>query len=148
MHILASLPLVAALLVPFAAGPGGSDALKAIVASYLEIQVALAADKTDGIGAAARAIEVQAAGMGGDGAPIAAAAKAIEGAADLAAARAAFGTLSDLVVAAARAHGLKDLPGVKVAYCPMVKKSWLQQDDAIRNPFYGSSMLTCGEFTK
>jgi hypothetical protein len=37
---------------------------------------------------------------------------------------------------------------VKVAYCPMVRKSWLQKDGTISNPYYGSSMQTCGEFKK
>ena len=30
----------------------------------------------------------------------------------------------------------------------MVKKHWLQTDKEIRNPYYGSSMLTCGTFKK
>lgn len=29
-------------------------------------------------------------------------------------------------------------------YCPMVKANWLSQDEAIKNPYYGNSMLTCG----
>lgn len=36
---------------------------------------------------------------------------------------------------------------VYVAYCPMKKASWLSNEQAIRNPYYGSSMLTCGEVT-
>ena len=38
--------------------------------------------------------------------------------------------------------------GVRVAYCPMVKKSWLQTGGEIANPYYGSGMLRCGSFTK
>ena len=30
------------------------------------------------------------------------------------------------------------------AYCPMKKVNWLSSDKAIKNPYYGSSMLTCG----
>ena len=30
----------------------------------------------------------------------------------------------------------------------MVKRSWLQKDEKIRNPYYGSTMLECGEFKK
>ncbi len=37
---------------------------------------------------------------------------------------------------------------VKKAYCRMVKKFWLQKGDQIANPYYGSSMLRCGEFKK
>ncbi len=29
-------------------------------------------------------------------------------------------------------------------YCPMKKSSWLSNDKAIKNPYFGSSMLTCG----
>ena len=29
-------------------------------------------------------------------------------------------------------------------YCPMKKANWLSEEAAIRNPFYGSRMLTCG----
>lgn len=29
-------------------------------------------------------------------------------------------------------------------YCPMRKAFWLSSDKAIRNPYYGSQMLTCG----
>ena len=33
---------------------------------------------------------------------------------------------------------------VKVAYCPMVQKYWLQQGDKIQNPYYGKKMSECG----
>ncbi len=29
-------------------------------------------------------------------------------------------------------------------YCPMKKAFWLSNDKAIKNPYYGSAMLTCG----
>jgi hypothetical protein len=32
-------------------------------------------------------------------------------------------------------------------YCPMKKAYWLSSDTAIRNPYFGSSMLTCGKVT-
>ncbi len=31
-----------------------------------------------------------------------------------------------------------------VYYCPMVDATWLQKNEGTRNPYYGSSMLTCG----
>jgi hypothetical protein len=141
--------LAACLMVVLAGGAlQASDAMKAIVGSYLQIHAALADDKTEGVAAAAKAIGAQAAGMGTEGAPIVAAAKTLEKAGDIGAARVAFGNLSDAVIAAAKAEGFKDLPDVKVAYCPMVRKSWLQKDGTISNPYYGSSMQTCGEFKK
>jgi len=35
--------------------------------------------------------------------------------------------------------------GINVAYCSMAPGSWLQTGDEIRNPYYGFSMLKCGE---
>lgn len=29
-------------------------------------------------------------------------------------------------------------------YCPMVKANWLSKEEAVKNPYYGSKMLTCG----
>ena len=37
---------------------------------------------------------------------------------------------------------------VYVQYCPMAKKSWLNEVEAIQNPFYGSMMYDCGEVTE
>jgi Cu(I)/Ag(I) efflux system membrane fusion protein len=123
-----------------------SEALTAVVGSYLEIQAQLAADKFDGIKPPSAAIAAKAGALGKEGAAIAKAAKAVEGAKDIAAAREAFGPLSDAVIAAARAEGFKELKDVKVAFCPMVKKSWLQKGEEMRNPYYGAAMSTCGEF--
>jgi hypothetical protein len=122
-----------------------SAALKAVVGSYLEIQAQLAADKVEGLEASATALSTAAASLGKPGEAIVAAARVLGQAADLEAAREAFGPLSDAVIAAAKAEEWKGLDDVKVAYCPMVNRSWLQKGDSIRNPFYGSAMLTCGE---
>ncbi len=35
--------------------------------------------------------------------------------------------------------------GINVAYCSMNPGSWLQMGTDIRNPYYGASMLKCGE---
>ena len=37
---------------------------------------------------------------------------------------------------------------VYVQYCPMAKKSWLNEVEAIQNPFYGSMMYDCGDVTE
>jgi uncharacterized protein DUF3347 len=122
-----------------------SDATKAIVDSYLQIHAALAADKVEGIKPAANAIAAQAARMGAAGAGVEKAAKQIAAAADVKAAREAFGPLTEAVVAVAKAEDWKDVSGVKLGYCPMVNKSWLQKDGAVSNPYYGKSMATCGD---
>lgn len=33
-------------------------------------------------------------------------------------------------------------------YCPMKKATWLSSDKAIKNPYYGNAMLTCGKVTE
>lgn len=140
-----------ALFVFVTAAAGGvvaaqtTEQMTPIVSSYLEIHAALAADKIDGVKAAAAAIAKDAAAIGTQGDAVVKAARAVESAADIKAARAAFGSLSDAVIAAAKTAGMKD---VKIAYCPMAGKSWLQKGDKVENPYYGSSMLTCGEFKK
>lgn len=35
--------------------------------------------------------------------------------------------------------------GINVVYCSMSPGSWLQKGEDIRNPYYGSEMLKCGE---
>ena len=126
----------------------GSEALKAIVESYVTIQSQLAADKIDGVKAPSRAIATQAATIGKGGPELVKAAGDLEKASDIQSARTAFGALTDAVMAAGNAEGWKDVEGVRLAFCPMVNKSWLQKDAQIRNPYYGSGMLTCGEFKK
>ncbi len=140
-----------ALVIAVAAGATmlrAADGLKEVVGSYLEIQAQLATDKFEGVKPAATALAGRADAMGQAGAAIARAAKTVAAAADLKAARDSFGPLTDAVVAAAKADGWKDLGDVKLAYCPMVKQSWLQKEDTIRNPYYGTAMSGCGEFKK
>jgi hypothetical protein len=123
----------------------GTGDLKVVLDSYLAIGDQLANDKVDGVNASADAIAAEAAKMGEKGTALAKAAKAMASMpspADLAAARKAFGPLSEAVIEAT-----KDARGdVKLAFCPMANASWLQKDATIRNPYYGSGMLTCGEF--
>ena len=55
-----------------------------------------------------------------------------------------FANFSTNMAAVAKAVKLTDQP-IYQAYCPMKKASWLSNEKAIKNPYYGSSMLTCGE---
>ncbi len=72
-------------------------------------------------------------------------AQAAADAANIAAMRKAFKPLSEAIVK-------MNLPaGYSVAFCPMYEKgsSWVQKDNGkIANPYYGKTMLTCGEFRK
>lgn len=47
----------------------------------------------------------------------------------------------------AKAVKLSDKP-VYYAYCPMKKSYWLSAEAAIKNPYYGNQMLTCGKVTE
>ena len=58
-----------------------------------------------------------------------------------------FANLSTNMAAVAKAVKLTDQP-VYLTYCPMKKAYWLSNEKAIKNPYYGSAMLTCGEVTE
>jgi protein SCO1/2 len=115
-----------------------------IIDPYLRIQRALHADSLADVKTDARRIAVEAAKLGTRGAAIQAAAGELEQAADLKAARAAFGSLGDAVMIDAKDSGAAIGDDVKVAYCPMAQKYWLQKGETIRNPFYGKAMSDCG----
>jgi hypothetical protein len=124
----------------------GADIPAAALDPYLQIQTALAGDSLDSAKAAAKTFTAQAGKLGPAFQKALSAAEAITAAADIKAARTAFGDLSDAVLT--MAGDGSGGAGVRVAYCPMVKKSWLQKGSEIANPYYGSQMLRCGEFKK
>ena len=70
-------------------------------------------------------------------------ANAIAQSGDIKIQREKFSTLSNNMIALAKLVKLSAEP-VYEQYCPMKKSSWLSKDKAIKNPYYGSAMLTCG----
>jgi hypothetical protein len=72
-------------------------------------------------------------------------ASSISGSKDLAKQRSAFQTLSESVITLAKAS--KPAKPAYIAYCPMKKAYWISAEQGIKNPYYGSSMLTCGKLT-
>lgn len=132
------------VLVLGLAGVSAAADFAAVVDPYLKIQQALAGDKIDGVKQNAGAVATAAEQIGAPAQAIAAAAREVEKAGDIKAARNAFATLSDAVVAYADSTKAPLGTDVKVAYCDMKKKPWLQKGMAIRNPYYGSEMLECG----
>jgi len=70
----------------------------------------------------------------------------ISAAKDLKKQREYFANLSLNMAIIAKSLKLSSEP-VYLQYCPMKKASWLSAEKQIRNPYYGSSMLTCGEVT-
>ena len=57
-----------------------------------------------------------------------------------------FASLSSNFYTLAKAVKLSDQP-VYQAYCPMKKSYWLSSEAAVKNPYYGKMMLTCGKVT-
>ncbi len=62
---------------------------------------------------------------------------------DLNVQRVKFATLSANMFALGKTVKLSAEP-IYQQYCPMKKASWLSDVKAIKNPYYGSAMLTCG----
>jgi hypothetical protein len=146
------MKIISTLVLAFVVGVGATvaragDPVLAMLDPYFRIQTALSDDKTDGVKDDAVAIKSAAKSLGEPGAKIVAAADTLSSAGDLAAARAAFSALSDAVVAySEKTKAAGD--GVHTMFCPMANKQWLQKGEKVRNPYYGKSMLTCGEKKK
>src|SRR4051794_33815315 len=119
---------------------------RAIVEPYLAAQAMLASDTIDGVKAQAAAVGAAARALDPPASAIDRASVRLASAEDIADARVQFGALSDAVEGYVSAHHLSLPGGVRAAFCPMVMRTWLQKDGALRNPYYGSQMLTCGSF--
>jgi len=115
---------------------------------YLRIQTALASDKLDGVKQDAAALASAATALGATGKSLLDASRQMERFRTIDDARAAFSNLTDALLAFSKATGSTTPTDVKTAWCPMQKRSWLQKGEGIRNPYYGSEMLTCGEIKK
>lgn len=70
-------------------------------------------------------------------------ATAISEARNISTQRETFTNLSDNMIALAKEYKLSENP-IYVQYCPMADSSWLSDESKIANPYYGKSMLTCG----
>jgi hypothetical protein len=63
---------------------------------------------------------------------------------DLKSQREHFSAVSEDVIALAKTAKLSDAPAYQM-YCPMKNSNWLSSEKAVKNPYYGSAMLTCGK---
>ncbi|OLC78525.1 MAG: hypothetical protein AUH72_15780 [Acidobacteria bacterium 13_1_40CM_4_65_8] len=124
----------------------GSQMPASVVDPYLKIQTALAQDRIDDVRANAGDVATAATALGAPAMKIDTAAVQLASATELADARDKFGVLSDALVTYMDGLHLTPPDGVRKAYCPMATKPWLQKGDTLANPYYGASMLTCGEF--
>jgi hypothetical protein len=66
---------------------------------------------------------------------------------DLKSQREHFAGLSTDMIALAKASKLSAEP-VYQMYCPMKKSNWLSSEKTVKNPYYGSAMLTCGKIVE
>ena len=71
-------------------------------------------------------------------------ATAISSSKDIKKQRDLFVNLSDNMATLAKMVKLSSQPIYQV-YCPMKKANWLNNDLSIKNPYFGSSMLSCGK---
>lgn len=60
--------------------------------------------------------------------------------------RTAFSSLSNNIYSLAKRVKMSSAT-VYQQYCPMKKMYWLSKEAAIKNPYYGNMMLTCGKVT-
>jgi protein SCO1/2 len=137
-------PAAPAPTAPVATG-GRTTASSALTEPALAIHAALAHDTMVGVSLQAKALRDAA--TAAHLPALAAAAAELGRRATLDDARRAFGELGDQLAAYAKAHADVRAAGIRVAYCPMVRKSWLQKDGPVQNPYYGARMLACGELT-
>jgi Cu(I)/Ag(I) efflux system membrane fusion protein len=56
-----------------------------------------------------------------------------------------FKKLSDTLIKTINYFGISGKGKTNIFFCPMVGAYWLQESDSTLNPYYGQSMLTCGE---
>ena len=132
-----------------------NDKMNEITVEYLKIKDTLANDNTEEVNESAKVImvlvkELDTENLMGEHKDhfknlpnkIAASAKELSEAKKIKSMRQAFNDLSKPM--AMWATMIKP-SGVNVAYCPMAPGSWLQTGKEIRNPYYGASMLKCGE---
>jgi hypothetical protein len=139
----------------FAGSEKFDEKMQPVLAEYFKITENLASDKTDGVADSAKKIEslsgnLSASFVTGEHAShynsisknIAEGAKKMALAKEIVSMRTALVDLSKPMVMWA---SLSKPSGINVVYCSMNPGSWLQKGSKIRNPYYGSKMLSCGQ---
>ena len=133
-------------------------ALKPVYSAYLDAQEALAADDMGGFSQAAGDLRtalgfVEEAGLVGEPLGVwrrAAAQLRVEpGMTDIERARARFEGMSEAIISLQRRFGHRGSEAWHLAHCPMAFDNkgavWLQRGEQINNPYFGASMLRCGD---
>ena len=150
MSVVVALLASACMPVPGTdkAPANGTSMPASIMEPYLTIEEALVKDDITPVRQNAGNIATASTTLGTTGFRIGTAASQLASADSLEMAREKFGILSDVLVTYIEGLKLNGGEGVKVAYCPMMKKPWLQKGEPLANPYYGaaSDMSTCGNF--
>jgi len=123
------------------------DKLNAVYQHYIHLTTALVSGDMAEAKVAATSIELGSKALSNGSALTALAAK-IGAAADIEVQRTLFADLSNDFIARVKSSGLTS-GEIYVEYCPMALNDkgafWLSNQKDIKNPYYGESMLTCGE---
>lgn len=123
------------------------DKLNAVYPHYIHLTTALTNGDIAEAKVAAQAIELGAKELSNPAGLLALTAK-IGDATDIEVQRVAYAALSEDFIQRAKASGVTG-GEIYVEYCPMAMNdkgaSWLSNQKDIKNPYYGESMLTCGE---
>jgi Cu(I)/Ag(I) efflux system membrane fusion protein len=134
--------------------------LESIYQEYLTLQRTLAGDDLEGSRSALNKLRTQINTMGSDGKRIPELWASIKstltdeiagetGAVTMVSIRASFEHLSEFVLDVQHAFGHTNQTMLYEVYCPMAfdnkGATWLQTDKQVKNPYFGASMLSCGE---
>lgn len=123
------------------------DKLNAVYQHYVHLTTALTNSDVAEAKIAGNAIEAGAKVVPGAEAVVSNAAK-ITTASNIEVQRTAYASLSDAFIALVKRSGL-NAGELYVDFCPMAMNDkgafWISPNTAIRNPYFGDKMLTCGE---
>ncbi|MCP5542629.1 MAG: efflux RND transporter periplasmic adaptor subunit [Akkermansiaceae bacterium] len=132
-----------------AADPAVTEALRPVTRAYQPLAAALAAD--DDAKAKAAADSLLESIPNNLPAALREAAEATATADGIDDRRAAFHTLSDILIGLIRDHALDRLGNLYVVHCPMAFQGngadWLSDSAEVINPYFGDAMLHCGSVT-
>lgn len=123
------------------------EKLNAVYQKYLKLNLALVNSDEAAAKVAANTLELGAKELD-NGSVVASSAAKITEATSIKEERAAFSDLSNSLIELVKKSGLKS-GELYVDYCPMALNDqgayWLSSEKGIKNPYFGDSMLTCGE---
>lgn len=124
-----------------------NDQLNAVYQQYLLLSDALVNSDLATARETSMALELGSRALP-DGEKLTGLAAKITAASDIEVQRTLFSSLSNEMIAKIKAIGLRS-GEVYIEYCPMAMNdkgaSWLSNQKLVRNPYYGDSMLDCGE---